>query len=199
MPPAIGILGGTFDPVHNGHVILAIEAVERLKLDRLIVIPAHQSPHKRDREAAPADVRLRLLKLAFVGVPSIEVDDLELRRAAPSFTVDTIAELQRRHRDGDFVLLLGNDALAEFPRWREAERVGRACRVAVFRRGHAEEVVASVRKAMPGLRLEILETPLIGISSTQVRERASQGRSLRGYVPDAVREEIERQGLYRAG
>jgi nicotinate-nucleotide adenylyltransferase len=194
----IGILGGSFDPVHNGHVVHAIEAVERLGLDRLLVVPAHQSPHKMSFPAAPARTRLRLLQLAFEGVPAIEVSALEIERPPPSFTVDTIAEVARLHPGAEIVLLLGLDALKDFAQWRGVPQIVQACRLAVFQRaGSGQEVLFEARRAVPGLRIEPLGTAVIDISSTQIRKRARAGSTLAGFVPDSVRKEIERLGLYR--
>jgi nicotinate-nucleotide adenylyltransferase len=200
MAQTLGILGGSFDPVHNGHVVLAVEAVERLRLDRLLVVPAHRSPHKTGFPAAAPEVRLELLRLAFAGVPRIEVSDVELRRPEPSFTIDTIAEVARLHTDAELVLLLGLDALEDFPRWKAVAQIVAKCRLAVFQRpGSGEEVLLEARRALPGLRVEPLTTPLLEISSTRVRERARAGLTLAGLVPDAVRAEMERLRLYAGG
>jgi nicotinate-nucleotide adenylyltransferase len=196
--PTIGILGGSFDPVHNGHVVLALEAVELLRLDRLLVIPAHQSPHKTGFPSAPGKIRIELLQLAFAGVPAIEVSEIELRRPPPSFTVDTIAEVRRLHEGADLVLLLGLDALADFARWRGVPEIVCACRLAVFTRSSAGAgVLDEARRAVPGLRIEALPAPVIEISSTRVRERVRAGLPLAGFVPDSVRAAIEARGIYR--
>jgi nicotinate-nucleotide adenylyltransferase len=200
MAQALGILGGSFDPVHNGHVVLAVEAVERLRLARLLVVPARRSPHKTGFPAAAPKVRLELLRLAFAGVPGVEVSDVELRRPEPSFTIDTIAEVARLHPDAELVLLLGLDALKDFARWKGVPQIVAACRLAVFQRpGAGQEVLFEARRALPGLRIEPLTTPLLEISSTRVRERARAGLTLAGLVPDAVRAEIARLGLYGKG
>jgi nicotinate-nucleotide adenylyltransferase len=198
MSGAIGILGGTFDPVHNGHLVLATTAAEILRLERLLVVPARESPHKAGHEAAPPEARLELLRLAFRGLPGIEVSDVELRRPPPSYTVDTLDELARRHAGGRFILLLGVDALAAFPRWRDAARIARQARIAAFaREGHDERIVDDVRRAVPGLEIERLATPRIGISATWVRERVGKGLPVAGFVPESVAAAIAAMGLYR--
>jgi nicotinate-nucleotide adenylyltransferase len=197
MPRPIGILGGTFDPVHNGHVVLAAVALEQLGLERLLVVPALQSPHKAAHQSAPAADRLELLRLAFAGVPGIEVSDLEIRRPPPSFTTDTIREVLRLHPGRELVLLLGLDALADFPKWRDVPGIVKACRLAVFRRPERDAaLIRDVCLAVPDLRVQLLETPSIEISSTLVRERAGAGRTLAGFVPEAVAAEIGRRKLY---
>jgi nicotinate-nucleotide adenylyltransferase len=193
----IGLLGGTFDPVHNGHVVLGTLAVEKLGLERLIVVPARQSPHKTGQPATAPEVRLALLRLAFAGAPAVEISDVELKRPPPSFTIDTVATMERLHPGRELVLLLGLDALADFPWWKDAAKIASACRLAVFRRpGRDAAVLEETRRALPGLRAEILDTPAIDVSSTLVRERARDGLSLTGLVPERVAAEIARLGLY---
>lgn len=198
--PIIGILGGTFDPVHNGHVILAIEALERLGLDRLLVVPARQSPHKTTNPAAPGEIRLAMLVSAFAGIPAIEPSAIELERPAPSFTVDTVAEVAKANPGAELVLILGLDALADFPRWRDVPRIVAACRLAVFRRpGVGLDVLGETRRAVPDIRLEPLDTPAIDISSTKIRERVKAQLPIHGLVPEGVRAAIEKHALYGAG
>jgi nicotinate-nucleotide adenylyltransferase len=195
--PLIGILGGSFDPVHNGHVLLAIEALERLELDRLLVVPARQSPHKTANPSAKPEIRVEMLRLAFAGVPAVEISSIELDRPGPSYTVDTVLEVERLNPAAELVLIVGLDALADFPRWRDVPRIVASCRVAVFRRpGVGLDVLGETRRAVPGIRLEPLDTPAIEISSTAIRARAKAGRTLLGLVPDGVRELIETRKLY---
>jgi nicotinate-nucleotide adenylyltransferase len=200
MARPIGILGGTFDPVHNGHVILATLAAETLGLDPLFVVPALRSPHKPAGPAAPPEVRLALLESAFAAVPSVSVSDVEIRRPPPSYTVDTIDAMRQAHPGREIVLLLGLDALADFPRWRDVAGIARACRLAVFRRpGRDASLAAEVARTVGGLRLQVLDTPAIEISSTQVRSRAAAGLPLAGFVPDAVAATIAKLRLYARG
>jgi nicotinate-nucleotide adenylyltransferase len=194
----VGIFGGSFDPVHAGHVAMASAAIASLRLDRLLVVPARASPHKSAHPAAPAEARLAMLRLAFAGTPAVDVSDLELRRPPPSYTVDTVEEVARLHPGADLVLLLGMDALADFPRWRDTQRIVRACRLAVFRRpGAGDAALAEARRAVPGLRIEGIDAPLVDVSSTAVRERVRAGLPLDGLVPGPVGALIEERALYR--
>jgi nicotinate-nucleotide adenylyltransferase len=193
----IGVLGGSFDPVHNGHVVLGILASEQLALERLLVIPARESPHKIGVDAAPPGARLELARLAFANVPGVDVSDVEIRRPPPSYTVDTVDAISRQHAGKEIILLLGTDALSAFPRWRDAPAIAARCRLAVFRRPPGDsEVLGHVLQEVPGLRARWLDTPAIEISSTVVRERARAGLTLAGFVPDAVAAAIVRLRLY---
>jgi nicotinate-nucleotide adenylyltransferase len=181
----IGVYGGTFDPVHHGHLILAREAFEQLGLEKVIFVPAAQSPFK-DAPMASAEMRLSMLRAAIKNEAGFTVDDCELRRAPPSYTIDTVEEIQRREGEAEIFLFIGEDNLAGLPEWhRFAELEKLVCFVVLHRTGkpatHPYEMVS--RK--------------IDISATEIRKRVASGRSIRYLVPPAV-EEIIRQGkLYR--
>jgi len=194
----IGILGGTFNPPHLGHLVCAQEAYRELDLDRVMLIPARVPPHKPvDEEPGPAH-RLELCRRAVRDDDRFEVSDLELSRDGPSFTVDTLQELSSRAPHNELVLIVGGDIAAGLPRWREPERVLELATLAVAkRRGTAR---ATVDTALAGLaggdRARFFAMPRIGISSTMVRRRVRAGQPIRYFVPDAVMEYIQRHGLY---
>lgn len=193
----MGVLGGSFDPVHLGHLIVAQEAQEELGLGKVLFIPAGQ-PYLKGRELSLAPHRLGMVRLAIAGNPAFEVSPVELDREGPSYTVDTLSGLQRQEQD--LVLLLGWDALMELPRWHHPERLLRLCRLAVVPRpGFPFPDLPSLEKALPGIRdrLHLLSWPVLDISSSLIRQRVKQGRSIRYLVPPAVGQYIEERGLYR--
>lgn len=194
-----GLFGGTFNPVHAGHVVLATEVVEALGLDRLVVVPARRSPHKADEPSAPGPIRLALLRAAFAGRADVVVVDWELLREGPSYTIDTLADGRRAYPDAVWTLVLGADSVADFPRWRAASEIAAAADLAIaVRPGAPDDVLGPLRAALPGIRARVVPTTPIGVSSTLVRARAARGLPLRGYVPDAVAKALEESGLYRA-
>jgi len=195
----LGIFGGTFDPVHFGHLrpVQAIGA--RLRLDRLIYVPARISPHK---QAAPTDPRHRIamLALALAGQPRCSLSLCELDREGPSFTVDTLRTVSRDEPAAELWLLMGTDALATFDRWREPEEIVRLARLGAFLR----EPFTGARlriPAVPGLeeRLEVFDAGSVKISATEVREDLERGVGAAGRVPEPVGEYITKQGLYGSG
>jgi nicotinate-nucleotide adenylyltransferase len=189
----IGIYGGTFDPPHQGHLIVAAEAFELLDLTRLLLIPAARSPHKQAAPRASAEQRLRMLRAAVAGDPRFEVDDMELRREPPSFTIDTIRELGRRHPEAELVLLLGTDQFREFGRWHEPEAIASLATLAVLSRAGETLEGSGSYEAVP------VPVSRIDISATAVRARIAAGLSSRFYVAEAVREIIEGEAVYRPG
>lgn len=196
----LGILGGTFNPPHLGHLVCAQEAYRELALDRVLFIPAGIPPHKPVDEEPGGAHRLELCRLAIEGDDRFAVCDLELRRAGPSFTVDTLNELHTQEPTNDLFLILGGDIAAGLPHWREPERVLELATVAIAkRRGTARAAVeAALARIDGGDRARFFAMPRIGISSTIVRRRARAGQPIRYFVPDGVADYIERNGLYRA-
>lgn len=181
-----GILGGSFDPIHHGHLILARAAREELGLDRILFLPANQSPHKTDTKPATAQDRLAMVQLAIEGEPGFGASDLELHRPPPSYTVETLHELRSRYPDDEFTLLIGADHAAKFETWHKPEEIRRLARVVVLdRAGHA------VPPDWPVVRR------LVDISSTGIRARVAAGRSIRYLTPDSVCDYIASEGLYR--
>jgi nicotinate-nucleotide adenylyltransferase len=187
--PRLGILGGSFNPIHHGHLIVATRMAEDLDLERVLLVPAAVAPLKDPGELAPARDRWEMLRRAIRGNPLFEACDLELRRGGVSYTVDTLRELHRR-RPADYRLILGADAARLLPRWKEAAEVLRLARPAVAARpGHG---------TVPGLpKKDIVEVPLLEISGTEIRDRVRRGLSIRYLVPDPVERYIRRRGLYR--
>lgn len=185
----IGIFGGSFDPVHHGHLIVGQVAAERMKLDSLRFLPAREQPFKAGRHRTGAEHRAAMLLHAVAGARSLTVDRSELNRPGPSYTVDTLRELRRQEPAAEFVLLIGADAAAELPAWKEAERLPELARIAVFGRP------GSPVPSLPWITT-VVEVPAIGISATEVRRRAREGLSLRYWVPDAVAEYIASHRLY---
>ncbi len=186
----IGIFGGTFDPPHIGHLLAATDACEALALDRLVFIPAAEQPLKVGMVAAPAHHRVAMVERLIAGDARFAVDALEIDRGGLSYTVDTLRVLRSRWA-GDVApfLLLGRDAVAALPKWREPEEVMSLAQVVVLTRaGESAELPAGVRA---------LATRRVDVSSTEVRARVREGKSIRGFVPDAVATYIAAVGLYR--
>lgn len=186
----VGILGGSFDPIHNAHLIVAQLARETLGLDVVRLLVAARQPLKPEGHVATPEQRAEMVELAIVGLPGLVADRRELRRDAPSWTVDTLRELRAEAPGAELVLLLGADAARRFGEWREPATIRSLARIVVFRRG--EEPVPA------GFDGELV-VPMITLSSTEVRSRAAAGLPLAGWVPDRVADYISRFGLYRAG
>jgi len=201
----IGLFGGTFDPPHHGHLLAASDAFEALKLDRLVWIPASQQPLKVGAMCATAADRLAMVRLAVGDDPRFEVDSIEIERAGLSYTVDTVEAFSGRYPGDDLVVLLGADVLSTFAKWREPRRIASMARLAILHRavnGGAVEkaAVAGAVRAITGDDLPapvVLDTRRVDLSSTEIRERVRQGRSLHGYVPDAVARYVREHALYR--
>lgn len=188
----VGIFGGSFDPIHHGHLLIARVIAETIGLEQLRFVPAREQPLKRDGHRSDAAHRAAMLRLAIAGEAGFSLDPIELDRPGPSYTVDTLRGLRDREPALDPVLLLGADAALDLPRWKEGDAVLRLARVVVFTRAGASAPV------IPGVWKQV-DVPAIEISATAVRERARLGRSLRYWVPDAVAEYIAAHGLYRTG
>jgi len=185
----IGLFGGTFDPPHVGHLALAEAARRRLRLDRVVFVPAGDPPHKRGRRLSPAADRLAMTRLAVRGLPGFEVSDLEIRRRGPSFTVDTLRRLAARDPGARLYLLLGADSLEEFPTWRDPAGIRRLATLAVAGRpGH---------RAPRGRGVVRIGGAELDVSSSRLRAQARAGHRLRVLVPDAVARYVERHRLYR--
>jgi nicotinate-nucleotide adenylyltransferase len=182
----IGVYGGTFDPIHYGHLILAREALEQLQLEQIIFVPAALSPHKLGETPTSAPVRMQMLKRAIEGESRFRIDELELNRPPPSFTFDTVTELKRREGQLNISYLIGSDNLPKLDTWHRIDELRTLVRFVVLERGSA-----SANPAYLTIRRQI------DISATEIRNRVATGRSIQYLVPPAV-EEIIRQGqLYQ--
>lgn len=184
--PRIGVLGGAFDPPHIGHVIVAQEAWWRFGLDRVLLVPVAE-PSDRPAPAFPADERLHMVELAVQGHPGLAASDVEIRRGGPSYTVDTIRALREREPAARFWFMMGADRLPTLPRWRDPDDLLAMARLAVMPRdGHGAEWIAEVAARVAPGRVDVLETPMVGVSSTTIRERLAAGGPIRYLVPAAV-------------
>jgi nicotinate-nucleotide adenylyltransferase len=196
----IGVLGGTFDPIHNGHLIVAEETKVRLNLAEVLFVPAGLPWLRVDSPITAAEHRIQMVRLAIGNQPYFKLSTTEVERAGPSYTVDTIAELKGQLGAGDeLFFILGWDSLAELPQWREPERLIKMCRlVAVPRVGYLVPDLKALEAAIPGLanRVILLDTPLIDISASLIRKRVAQGLSIGHLVPAPVDRYIREQGLY---
>jgi nicotinate-nucleotide adenylyltransferase len=197
----VGILGGTFDPIHLGHLIVGEVARERLGLDRLIFMPAGSPRLKEQEPSATPQQRLAMAQLAVDDNPRFEVGGHEVERPGLTYTVDTLEELRRGlEDDAQLYFIVGMDALEQFDRWKEPERLLDLCSLVVVNRvGHqrvdVNDFVGRYPQAGPGLTL--LNAPRVEISSTEIRRRVSEGQSVKYLTPAPVEEYIRREGLYQ--
>ncbi|HWX19446.1 MAG TPA: nicotinate (nicotinamide) nucleotide adenylyltransferase [Candidatus Binatia bacterium] len=187
----LGLFGGSFDPVHLGHLLVAQAAREELDLARLFFIPASQSPFKPERQPTPAKERLRLLRLALVGKDWCEIDEQEIKRGGLSYTIDTLRDYSRRFPQAQLFYLIGADHVPQLPKWRQVEDLARLAEfVVIARPGQAQAAFP------PLFRGRMLAGFPLGISSSQLRERVKAGLSIDHMVPTAVAEAIHNNGLY---
>jgi nicotinate-nucleotide adenylyltransferase len=191
----LGVLGGTFDPIHVGHLRAAESAREALGLDEVLFVPARVPPH-RDPPACDTLDRFAMVCLATATNPAFQVSDLELRREGPSFSVDTLTALAQARPGARLFLIVGSDAYAEMGSWRDLETVRSLCEVAVVGRPQPD---ATPDTSVPVLDdgAHLVEGPVLAVSATQIRERARRGQSLRYLVPEAVAHHISKRRLYR--
>jgi nicotinate-nucleotide adenylyltransferase len=197
----VGILGGTFNPPHLAHLVCASEAASQLQLDRVLLTPVALAPHKDTADVDPGpEARLRLCRLAVQGDERLDVCDMEIRRGGPSYTVDTLRELHARTPEDDLTFILGGDIALGLSSWHEPEAVLALATLAVAERSGAErrDVAGRLTESFPGLEPpRFFDMPRLDISSSQIRRRIAQGRSIRYLVPDPVAEHIARERLYR--
>jgi nicotinate-nucleotide adenylyltransferase len=198
-PKRLGILGGTFNPVHHGHLIVAQEAFYRYELGRVILVPAARNPLKSEEpEGASADQRLRLLKLVEDADSRFSVDAAELRQGGASYTIDTLRRIGELNRGAELYLLLGADAALTLPQWKDVTNYGELCRVIICDRPGSPTFRAAIPPELTalGLRLEFMPIPELEISATDIRRRIRQGKPIRYLVPDSVAEYIHEHRLY---
>jgi nicotinate-nucleotide adenylyltransferase len=189
----IGILGGTFNPIHLGHLLIAQDAVEAAKLDRVLFIPSASPPHKQLGGNVGAGHRRRMVELAITGDKRFAIDDLEIRRGGKSYSVDTLVELRGRYPRAEFYFIIGADSLDELHLWKDAPHLVKLCRfLAVTRPGYRGKPAR-----LPGLRYQLLDVHPCAIASREIRERVARGASIRYLVPEAVLRYIQRHKLYQ--
>lgn len=187
----IGLYGGSFDPVHLGHLLVAQAALEEMALDRIVFLPAARSPFKPDTATAPGEVRMRMLRMALAGGTRFDVDDLELRRGGVSYTVDTVRAIAARHPGAELCWLIGADHVPTLPQWREAETLaGLVEFVVIPRPGEPAAVLAAP------FRLRHLRGWPLRISSSEVRRRVAAGLPVRHLLPAGVAEVVADERLY---
>jgi nicotinate-nucleotide adenylyltransferase len=184
----IGIFGGTFDPVHSGHILVARFALETLGLDRVIFVPCALSPHKSGTRPAPPADRLGLLRAALRGMPGMEVSTADLDRTPPSFSVDTAAHFAALHPKARLVWIMGSDQWKVLHKWKDYRRLASMAEFAVFPRPDAPRPLHGIRFLPLDLRIDI--------SASMIRDRVRRGLSIRCLVPEAVERRITRKGLY---
>jgi nicotinate-nucleotide adenylyltransferase len=197
----IGILGGTFDPPHNGHLQLAEAAQRQLRLAQIVFMPAPQPPHKLDDSISPLNVRITMLECALRDQPTFVISLLEAERAGPSYTVDTLRQL--RHAlppRAQIFFIMGLDSLQNLPTWHQPQAIVKLCKLAVLKRpGYFVELDALEAK-IPGIKRAVvfIHAPENAISASEIRARAARGETLDGMVPRAVAKYIARHRLYQA-
>ncbi len=197
----LGVFGGTFDPVHNGHLRVAQEARARFNLAEIIFVPAGH-PWMKVRVITPTEHRIKMLRLAIAGKPYFRISAVEIERAGPTYTVDTIEQLRGEINPEDEVFfILGWDSLARLPEWQDSPRLVRLCRLIVAPRpGYAVPYLNTIEASIPGItgRILIMDKPIVDIGATEIRERVARGQSIRHLVPRAVSRYIQQQHLYVA-
>ena len=196
----IGIIGGTFDPIHNGHILIAREVKARLKLAEVIFVPAGQPWMKSEKPITPAVHRLEMVRMAIAPYPYFKVSTMEVDRVGPTYTFDTILGLRAKlNAEGEVYFILGWDSLAQFPRWRDVPRLINMCRLAaVPRQGYTLPDLNALEDKIPGLsgRVVLLDKPEIDISATDIRQRVAHGLSINHLVPRVVAIYIRKHRLY---
>lgn len=195
----IGVLGGTFDPIHIGHLLVAEEVAARLDPSRILFVPAGQPWLKANNAISPAEHRLEMVRLAIAGKPGFELSTIEIERPGPTYTVDTIAELQAQLGGDELFFILGWDNLSQLPQWHQPARLIKMCRlVAVPRVDFPLPDLPSLEKELPGIsqRVILFDAPRIDINASEIRRRAAEGLSIGELVPEPVERYIKEHGLY---
>ena len=196
----IGVFGGTFDPPHVGHLILAAEVFEQLRLDRLLWVLTPVSPLKRDQSITCLEHRLAMVQLAIAGNPDFELSRIELDLPDPYYTVDTIRHLSEKHPSADIILVIGGDSLRDFPRWhRPADLVAACHQIGVMRRPGDSIDLSALERQIPGTQAKVrfVDAPLLDISSSDIRRRIREKLPFRYYLSPSVYKYILDKDLYR--
>ena len=195
----IGILGGTFNPPHMGHLVMAQEALDQLGLDRVVFMPVATPPHKEAREDPGTEARVELCRLAVADDERFAVSELEIRRGGASYTVDTLRELHELEPEHDLTFIVGGDMAQSLPAWREPEAILALAQLAVAEREgvRREDIARRLEPLHHGDRVTFFDMPRIDVSSSDIRRRVAEGRPIRYLVPDAVADAIAQRNLYR--
>jgi nicotinate-nucleotide adenylyltransferase len=198
-PRRIGVLGGTFDPVHNGHLSIANALRAALDLERVVWVPAGRPPHKTGQIVSRDRDRLAMLELALAGSATDEISTIDIDRAGPSYTADTLEILAERFGPARLFFLMGEDSLRDLPTWHDPERLLRVAELAVAARPGVDANLGSVARQVPAVqqRVHVVPTEEIAISSSEIRRRARENQSIQGLVPAPVEAYIRDHGLYR--
>jgi nicotinate-nucleotide adenylyltransferase len=200
MPETIGIYGGSFDPPHLGHLILAAEALAQLQLARLLWVLTPEPPHKTDHPLTSLPQRLEMLRRAIAGTPQFELSTVELDRPGPHYTIETLEKLRTQLPAANFVLLIGGDSLRDLPTWQRPAEIISACHaMGVMRRPGDSIDMKTLEDSLPGLgkKVRFVDAPQLEISSSTIRSRVANGGHYRYYLSPSVYEYIEQEKLYR--
>ena len=194
----IGVLGGTFDPVRNGHLHIADALRTALDLDGVLWVPAGRPPHKSDQIVSSDHDRLAMLDLALAGSATDEISTIDIDRSGPSYTADTLEILAEHFPNAQLFFLMGEDSLCDLPKWHHPERILRVAKLAVAGRPGVETDLESLEFQVPGVRkhVHVVPTEEIAISSSEIRRRVKENQSIRGLVPASVEAYIQEHGLY---
>jgi nicotinate-nucleotide adenylyltransferase len=197
---SIGILGGTFDPIHLGHLLLAETTRETLALQQVLFVPAGDPPHKQAATKTAAHHRRTMVELGIIGNPCFELSLIDLERPGPHYTTDTVRLLRERHHlsPDECFFIIGGDSLVDLPTWHNAAELISLCRLAVSRRPGYQPDLSTLEKQLPGLskRMDWVDMPVLGLEASTIRERVRAGRTIRYRVTETVCEYIESNGLY---
>ena len=198
----IGIYGGTFSPVHCGHLLAAREFVRRTELDKLLIIPAAQPPHKEMQTPVSASDRLEMCRLAFEGMENVEISDIEISRGGKSYTVDTVTELKKKYPDDELFLLVGTDMLLTFDRWYRYTDILSLCNLVYVRRetdseldGEIFEKISFLEK-QTGIKIRHIKIDPVEISSSELRQMLQDGEDTGNYLPEKVENFVKEKGIY---
>jgi nicotinate-nucleotide adenylyltransferase len=196
----LGVLGGTFDPIHNGHLTIAREACNKLSLDKVLFVPARQQPLKDRDDVAPVGNRLKMIALAIKDFPQFELSTVETEAKGPNYTVDTLRRLKQQYNDAELYFILGWDSLEELPRWKQPQEIIKLCRIVALTRSTVPAPeIKKLDDRIPGLsqRLVMLDMAPVNISSTDIRSRLHRGLPIHDMVSPQVEEYILRYELYK--
>jgi nicotinate-nucleotide adenylyltransferase len=199
----LGVLGGTFNPPHLAHLLCASEAADQLRLDRVLLVPANEPPHKEVPDDPGPEVRAELCELAVAGDDRLAVSRVELERGGRSYTVDTLHALRAAHPEAELTFIVGGDMALSLPAWREPAEILRIARLAVAERSGVvrQDILDRLRDELGDVRgrIDFFAMPRLDVSSSELRRRVAEGRSVRYLVPEAVAQHIAGRGLYRGG